>query len=190
MTFFRTLALICALVVAGITHALGATEYPFVMVSHIGPSDPNMKWLTMALEDFETKYPNVETEYVSTNVYSIQELVRLLEQVIASRPDGIAVPILNIAAQEGPLRDAIGKGIPVVAFNVPDTRPLGERIPYLTYVGGDEYLTGRRLAEYVIAQADAGRIPDPKGMVCAIPDLANQGAMARCAGLRDAMLVH
>lgn len=119
-------------------------EFRFVMVSHIGSNDPNMKWLTLSLEEFENKYPNVETEYVSTNNYSVQEHVRLLEQVISTKPDGIAVPIVSSDAFEGPLRKAIAAGIPVVAFNIPDSRPEGERIPYLTYVGGDEYLTGKK----------------------------------------------
>src|ERR687894_188969 len=142
-------------------------EYRFVMVSHIGSNDPNMNWLTLSLEEFEKKYPNVTTEYISTNQYSVQEHVRLLEQTIATRPDGIAVPIVSSDAFEGPLRRAIEQGIPVVAFNIPDARPQGERIPYLTYVGGDEYLTGKRLGEYALEQVEAGDIPAPTGVVCA-----------------------
>jgi simple sugar transport system substrate-binding protein len=88
---------------------------------------------------------------------------------------------------EGPLRTAIERGIPVVAFNIPDTRPVGERIPYLTYVGGDEYLTGLRLGEYAIQQAEAGKIPEPKKVMCANHDAAHQGLKARCRGMKDAM---
>ena len=98
-------------------------QYRFVMVSHIGSNDPNMKWLTLSLEEFEKKYPNVKTEYISTNQYSVQEHVRLIEQAVATKPDGIAVPIVSSDAMEGPLRNAIERGIPVVAFNIPDTRP-------------------------------------------------------------------
>src|SRR3954453_14217103 len=89
-------------------------HYRFVMVSHIGSNDPNMNWLTTSLKEFEKKYPNVSTEYISTNNYSVQEHVRLLEQAIAARPDGIAVPIVSSDAFEGPLREAIESGIPVV----------------------------------------------------------------------------
>src|SRR5882724_12019494 len=120
-------------------------KFRFVMVSHIGSNDANMGWLTESLKAFEKKYPDVKTEYISTNNYSVQEHVRLLEQAISTHPDGIAVPIVDSNAFEGPLRKAIEMGIPVVAFNIPDGRPEGERIPYLTYVGGDEYLTGKKL---------------------------------------------
>ena len=74
------------------------------MVSHIGSNDPNMGWLTLSLKTFEKKYPNVTTEYISTNQYSVQEHVRLLEQAISTQPDGIAVPIVSSDAFEGPLR--------------------------------------------------------------------------------------
>ncbi len=162
-------------------------EYRFVMVSHIGSNDPNMNWLTLALKEFEQRYPNVKTEYISTDNYSVQEHVRLLEQAIATHPDGIAVPIVSSDAFEGPLRDAIDQGIPVVAFNIADPRPVEERIPYLTYVGGDEYLTGKKLGEYALAQAEAGSIPKPTHVVCASHDAAHQGLKARCAGMKDVM---
>ena len=162
-------------------------EYRFVMVSHIGSNDPNMKWLTLSLEEFEIKYPDVTTEYISTNNYSVQEHVRLLEQAISTQPDGITVPIVSSDAFEGPIRKAIEQGIPVVAFNIPDTRPAGERIPYLTYVGGDEYLTGKKLGEFALSQAEAGNIPAPTGIVCASHDAAHQGLKARCQGMMDAM---
>ena len=165
----------------------GDKQYRFVMVSHIGSNDPNMNWLTTSLEEFEKKYPNATTEYISTNNYSVQEHVRLLEQAISTQPDGIAVPIVSSDAFEGPLRRAIDAGIPVVAFNIPDSRPEGERIPYLTYVGGDEYLTGKRLGEYALEQAEAGNIPKPTGVVCASHDSAHQGLKARCQGMKDAM---
>lgn len=162
-------------------------QFRFVMVSHIGSNDANMGWLTESLKTFEEKYPDVKTEYISTNNYSVQEHVRLLEQAIATQPDGIAVPIVDSDAFEGPLRKAIDMGIPVVAFNIPDSRPVGERIPYLTYVGGDEYLTGLHLGQYMLEQAEAGKIPAPTGVVCAIHDAAHQGLKARCKGMQDAV---
>jgi len=162
-------------------------KFRFVMVSHIGSNDANMGWLTESMKAFEAKYPDVTTEYISTNNYSVQEHVRLLEQAIATQPDGIAVPIVDYNAFEGPLRKAIEAGIPVVAFNIPDSRPVGERIPYLTYVGGDEYLTGKHLGEYALAQVAAGNIPAPTGVVCASHDAAHQGLKARCAGMKEVM---
>ena len=162
-------------------------KFRFVMVSHIGSNDANMGWLTESMKTFEEKYPDVKTEYISTNNYSVQEHVRLLEQAISTKPDGIAVPIVDSNAFEGPLRKAIEAGIPVVAFNIPDGRPEAERIPYLTYVGGDEYLTGKRLGEYALVEVAAGNIPKPAHVVCASHDAAHQGLKARCKGMSEVM---
>jgi simple sugar transport system substrate-binding protein len=164
-----------------------APTYRFVMVSHIGSNDPNMQWLTKSLATFEEKYPDVKTEYIATNDYSVQAHVQLIRQAIATNPDGLAVPIVSSEAFEPVLLDAINAGIPVVAFNIPDQRPKEQRIPYLTYVGGDEYLTGLLLGQDAIAKAQAGQIPMPTGVVCFNHDAAHQGLKARCQGMTDAM---
>ncbi len=148
------LAVLFLVVVGGAGYA-GAYKYRFVMVSHIGSNDPNMKWLTLSLAEFEKRYPDVKTEYISTNEYS--------------------------------LKQAIGQGIPVVAFNIPDPRPAAQRIPYLTYVGGDEYLTGLKLGQRALGLAKDGKIPAPKQVLCAIHDAAHQGLKLRCKGMADAM---
>lgn len=183
---------LASLVMAGLMSFGAATvsfaaDYKFVMVSHIGSNDANMKWLTLSLKAFEERYPEVETEYVSTNEYSIQKHLQLIEQVIATKPDGIAVPIASAKAFEPVLKKAIDSGIPVVAFNIPDARPVGERIPYLTYVGGDEYKTGYALGQQALAEAEAGKIPKLKQVVCAIHDAGHDGLKARCKGMSDAM---
>jgi simple sugar transport system substrate-binding protein len=162
-------------------------QYRFVMVSHIGSNDPNMNWLTTSLKAFNEKYPDAKTEYLSTNEYSLQNFIAILNQAIATHPDGIAVPILNSEALQPILDRAVKDGIPVVAFNIADPRPPEKRIDYLTYVGGDEYLTGQKLGEYVIEQANAGKTPKPTKMMCANHDPTHQGLKARCRGMADAM---
>jgi simple sugar transport system substrate-binding protein len=176
---------ICAF--SGVTVAEAKDQYRFVMVSHIGSNDPNMGWLTTSLKTFEEKYPDVKTEYVSTTEYSVQKHVQLLEQVIASKPDGIAVPIVDSQAFKPILDKAIAQGIPVVAFNIPDKTEGEGKIKYLTYVGGDEYLSGLRLGEHAIEAAKAGKLPMPTALVCANHDAAHQGLKARCKGMADAM---
>jgi simple sugar transport system substrate-binding protein len=171
---------------AGAVSAQG-DHYRFVMVSHIGSNDPNMNWLTTSMKTFDEKYPGVKTEYLSTNEYSLQNFVAILNQAIATHPDGIAVPILNSEALQPILDKAVSDGIPVVAFNIADPRPPDQRIHYLTYVGGDEYLTGQKLGEYVAAQVSMGKVPKPTKMMCANHDATHQGLKARCRGMTDAM---
>ncbi len=190
----RTLQLIAAAcglaTAAAMPHAADAQQstkhYRFAMVSHIGSNDPNMKWLTVSMQEFERTHPNVKTDYVSSNQHSLQELVRLLEETIASKPDSIAVPIVSADALEGPIHEAIDAGIPVVAFNIPDDLPAGERIPYMNYVGGGEYLTGYKTGMYAITKAKAGVVPMPKRVVCALIAAEHRGLRERCRGIEAA----
>jgi simple sugar transport system substrate-binding protein len=186
--FLASLSLLLSLCFpfAGAVSAQG-DHYRFVMVSHIGSNDPNMNWLTTSMKTFDEKYPGVKTEYLSTNEYSLQNFVAILNQAIATHPDGIAVPILNSEALQPILDKAVSDGIPVVAFNIADPRPPDQRIHYLTYVGGDEYLTGQKLGEYVAAQVSMGKVPKPTKMMCANHDATHQGLKARCRGMTDAM---
>src|SRR6266446_6973030 len=171
---------------AGAVSAQG-DHYRFVMVSHIGSNDPNMNWLTTSIKTFEEKYPDAKAEYLSTNEYSLQNFITILNQAIATHPDGIAIPILNSEALQPILDKAVKDGIPVVAFNISDPRPQEQRIHYLTYVGGDEYLTGLKLGQYVIEQVNAGKVPKPTKILCANHDATHQGLKARSRGMTDAM---
>jgi simple sugar transport system substrate-binding protein len=162
-------------------------KYHFVMVSHIGSNDPNMLWLTYAIADFEKRFPEVTIDYVGATQSGIEELVTLTRQAIATKPDGIAIPILASEPLDPVLREAITSGIPVVAFNISDPRPADQRIPYLAYVGGAEEQVGIMLANEVLKDAEAGKIPEPTGAVCADWDPSHQGLAARCKGFNETM---
>ena len=164
-----------------------APKYHFVMVSHIGTNDPNMQWLTFAIADFQKRFPEVKIDYVGATQSGIEELVTLARQAIATQPDGIAIPILSSEPLDPVLRGAIDAGIPVVAFNIADPRPAGERIPYLAYVGGAEKQVGIMMANEVLKNAEAGTIPETTGAVCADWDPSHQGLAARCEGFNETL---
>lgn len=158
-------------------------QYHFVMVSHIGSADPNMLWLTFAIEEFQKRFPEVTVDYVSTNEFSIEEMVSLTRQTIATQPDGIAIPIVAQEALEPVLQEAVDQGIPVVAFNAAPSDD--STFPYLTYVGGSEYETGVMLAQAILDAAAAGEVPQPTQALCANPDVGHQGLIGRCNGWND-----
>ena len=162
-------------------------KYTFYFVSHIGPADPNMKWLTMSSEDFMKRFPEVKIVYVAPEEFSISKHLDMLKNAIAAQPDGLIVPITDPTALENELKEAIAGGIPVVASNIPDPREGEEKIPYLTYVGGDEYLTGYQMGKTVIKWAKDGKVPMPKEAVAAIPHVGHIGHEMRAKGLADAM---
>jgi simple sugar transport system substrate-binding protein len=119
----------------------------------------------------------VEVQDLPLEQFSIAGYVDLLNQAIAAKPDGIFASILDQDAVDAPLRGAIESGIPVVAVNVPDTRDVGERIPYLFYVGGDEEAGGRLTAQRQL-QENSGL----KHAACIIHEPGHTGLEARCRG--------
>jgi PAS domain S-box-containing protein len=164
--------------------ALARSKYLFV--SHMGKNDSNSKWFDLALRAFQERYPKVKAEYLSTDDYSTQKYVQLIEHAISTKPDGLVVSITDATALDGVLRQAIRQGIPVIAFNIPDLRDPAARIPYLSYVGTDMYQDGKRAGEHALAHAKAGEIPMPKQVLC-VNDPAHDGLLTRCKGMTDAM---
>jgi simple sugar transport system substrate-binding protein len=158
-----------------------------LFVSHMGPNDSNFKWFDLALNAFQERHPNVKAEYLSTNEYNTQKHIQLIEQAIAMKPDGLVVSVTDAAALDGVLRQAISLGIPVVAFNTPDLRDPGARIPYLTFVGTDYYQDGKKAAEHALEHSKSGEIPRPKRVLCINADATHGGLVARCIGMTDAM---
>jgi simple sugar transport system substrate-binding protein len=123
-----------------------------------------------------SKLYNVTVKDLPLETFAVAGYVDLLEQAISAKPDGIFATILDQDAVDGPLRRAIDSGIPVVAVNVPDSRPLEERIPYLFYVGGDEEAGGRLTAQ---RQVQEGAV---KHAACIIHEPGHTGLEARCRG--------
>jgi PAS domain S-box-containing protein len=167
----------------------GPDEPPskYLFVSHMGPNDSNFKWFDLALNAFQERHPNVKAEYLSTTGYSTQKHIQLIERAIATKPDGLVVSVTDAAALDGVLRQAISQGIPVVAFNTPDLRDPGARIPYLTFVGTDYYQDGKKAAEHALEHSKSGEIPRPKQVLCINADATHGGLVARCIGMTDAM---
>ena len=85
-----------------------------------------------------------------TDTYSPAAMRQLLSEHVRDCPDAILSSIPDVGAVEGPLRAAIAGGIPVVAVNAGDPRPIGERIPYLLFVGGDDRQAGKLAGERLI----------------------------------------
>lgn len=187
----KTVARFCAGITIGAgllaASAFADTEYRLVMVSHIGANDINARWFEASLEEFEERFPEVDVEYISTSEVSTQRYIQLIEQAIATDPDGLAVAITDAPALEGAIQGAIDAGIPVVAFNTPDLRDDDEKIPYVTYVGTDLYLDGLHMAEYILDRADTGEIDMPERVLCNNPDAGHSGLVARCQGMIDGM---
>ncbi len=159
-------------------------KYTIYYVSHGGPGDP---WWAPVIKGAELagKILGVKVVYLGPEKFSIKALVDLLESAIAKKPDAIIVTITSYEALDEPLRRAIKEGIPVFAVNVYDPRPEGERIPYLGYIGQDDYEAGKVLAENALRffKEKTGRLP--KRVVIGIHEVGHIGLEMRAKGIKE-----
>ncbi len=153
-------------------------EYDFYVITHGGAADPFWAVVIRGAEDAGERF-GVNVTYLGPEEYDVGEFVDMIETAVAANPDGIAVTITDQSAVEPPLREAIDRGIPVIAINVPDDRPHGERIPYLAYVGADEYQVGVQAARRMLDEFT------PQRGVVLIHEPGHAGHEARSAGMES-----
>jgi len=163
-----------------------AKTFNFYVVSHGGPGDPFWGVVMKGMEDAaafitEGTEDEIKATYSGPAKYSVEQLVDMLNSAIATKPDGIAVTITDPDALDQPLRRAIDMGIPVIAINVPDSRPADESIPYLFYIGGDEYLSGKRAAERIL------EYKKPERAVVTVHEIGHMGLELRAQGFIEVM---
>jgi simple sugar transport system substrate-binding protein len=121
----------------------------------------------------------VDVSYKETTQYDFQEQKRLIEAAIARKPDGLVVSNESPDVLDGPIKEAVDAGIPVVIANAmgPDTL---EKTGALGFVGQDEFevgrLTGERMRQAGIEKA-----------FCINPAVGSAPLDARCRGLADVL---
>lgn len=181
----RRLAIL-VFVVLGVGAWALSDNYTFYIVSHGGPADPFWGKVIKGMEA-AANFINASTEdsvrviFSGPPVYSVEAFVEMLNAAIAARPDGIAATMTNPQATDEPMRRAISLGIPIIAINTPDTRSREERIPYLFFIGADQYLAGVRAAERVLS------VHKPTRAVVAIHEVGHVGFENRAKGFIDTM---
>ena len=120
---------------------------------------------------------DVLVTYRAPDIYSIDRMTTLIDQAIASRPDGLVVSLPEPGVAPT-IRRAVRAGIPVVSIN--SGSDVAHRLGVLAHVGQPEnragYAAGRRLAAAGVRRA-----------LCVNQQVGNQGLKDRCAGLSRAM---
>jgi len=120
----------------------------------------------------------VDVEYKETSQYDFQEQVRLIKAAIARKPDGLVVSEESPEVLDGPVKDAVDAGIPVIIAaagedSVAKTGALG-------FVGQNEFEVGFKAGEQLKA-AGVERV------ACLNPAVGTPNLDARCAGLEKAL---
>lgn len=138
----------------------GDIDEKYVMVTFQSGSE----YWKRALKGFEDAAGalNVSVEYRGATQYDVHEQITVLEQVIAQKPDGIAISAIEANKITPTINKAIKAGIPVVLF---DSGAPASKAP--TFIGTDNYNAG------VIGAQEMASLLDNKGKV-GIVTLPNQ----------------
>ena len=132
------------------------------------------KGVEAAAEDF-----GVNVIQLAPSSWDPEAVVQNIDRAIAAGADGIAVTVIDGPSFEEPMLKAIEAGIPVLAYDTGDMRPKDEQIPYLTFIGSDEYLSGYKAADRLNKNFGG-----TKG-VCVNHSVGHGALDARCQGFVD-----
>ena len=120
---------------------------------------------------------DVLVSYRAPDVYSLDRMKAMVDQALASHPDGLVVSLPEPGIAPA-VRRAVKAGIPVVTIN--SGSDVAHGLGVLAHVGQPEHraglAAGRRLAAAGVRRA-----------LCVNQQIGNLGLDARCAGLAQAM---
>jgi simple sugar transport system substrate-binding protein len=124
---------------------------------------------------------DVDATWLGADTASNEAMVGFWDDALAADPDGIGTTEPVPALIEDAVNRAVEAGIPVIAFNTQDTRPEGERLPHLFYIGSSEFLGGQAVARRLLADRTI------TGVLCPIQEVGHTGLEARCNGVESVM---
>jgi simple sugar transport system substrate-binding protein len=124
---------------------------------------------------------DVDITLITPDKFNPEQTAQDVDKALAANPDVLIVTVTDGVLFEEPLLRAIDSGIPVIAYNAADWRPPDERIPYLTYIGQDEYEGGYQGGKLLVDTYGGTR------GVCVNQAVGHEGLDARCRGFADAL---
>jgi simple sugar transport system substrate-binding protein len=155
-------------------HAPGGVR--LAVVTHGQASSPFWAIVRNGVEA-AARQMDVVVNYRAPDVYSLQRMQTLIDQAVASRPDGLVVSIPEPGLAPA-IRRAVRAGIPVVSIN--SGSDVYRKLGVLAHVGQPEEPAGFDAGQR-LARAGARQV------LCLNQQVGNQGLDARCRGLARAM---
>ncbi|MEW5815692.1 MAG: substrate-binding domain-containing protein [Spirochaetota bacterium] len=156
-------------------------EYVVYAVVHGGIGEPYWKKIEQGIKDAAALVPDLQVVYVGPDVFNFEQFMSMLESALTSKPDGLIATMTNPPAMETSLRNAIKNGLPVMAIDSADSRPLLERIPYISYIGEISYEGGVLVAKEILSRYR------PKRVLYAIEQIGALNLVERGRGIVDVM---
>jgi len=154
------------------------TTYRIVVVTHGQASDPFWSVVANGISDADSEFDCVETEYNAPETFDMVAMAQLIDQAVASTPDGLIVSNPDPSALEESISAAIEAGIPVISIN--SGSDVAAELGVIAHVGQTEYEAGfgggQRMAEAGVSNA-----------LCVNQEIGNVALDLRCQGFADAL---
>nr|WP_269808915.1 substrate-binding domain-containing protein [Enterovibrio nigricans] len=152
-----------------------------VLVSHAPDSDSWWNTIKNAIHTAGDQL-DVEVEYRNPTTGDLADMARIIEQAVASNPDGIITTIADYEVLKGPLEKAKKKGIPVVTINS-GTHQQSEDVGAILHVGQPEYDAG-------FGAGKRAKQDGVKSFVCVNHYITNPASVERCQGFADGWVLN
>ncbi len=154
-----------------------ARPWRFVVITHGSPTSKFWAVVKNGVED-AAKDMRVQVEYHSPDTFDLDAMATMINDAVASQPDGIAVTIPNADALRGPILNAIDHDIPVVSFN--SGSGVAEELGVLGHFGQSEYTAGNAAGTALLKNGAHNGL-------CIIQEADNTALQVRCQGFADAL---
>lgn len=145
----------------------------FVFVSHAPDSDSWWNVIKNAVKQASNDY-NVTVEYRNPPTGDLADMARIVEQAIATKPDGLVVSIADFDTLEGPLEKATKRGIPVITMNS-GTQEQSKALGALLHIGQPEFAAG-------LGAGQRAKAAGVKNFLCVNHYIMNPASVERCMG--------
>ncbi len=172
------LALMMVLGFFGVTAPVYAAGERFVLVSHAPDSDSWWNTIKNAIK-VASEQMDVKVEYRNPPTGDLADMARIVEQAVASNPNGLIVSIADFDVLSGPIEKAVRKGIPVITINS-GTHEQSRKLGALLHVGQPEYDAGKGAG--LRAKGDG-----VTKFLCVNHYITNPASVERCTGFADGL---
>ncbi|TGG95203.1 sugar ABC transporter substrate-binding protein [Natronospirillum operosum] len=163
---------------AAMVPATAVAQERFVLISHAPDSDSWWNTIRNAVRE-AGEAVNARVEYRNPTTGDLADMARIIEQAVASNPDGIIVSIADFDVLQGPIESATRRGIPVITINS-GTHEQSEALGALLHIGQPEYDAG-------YGAGQRAREAGVSSYVCVNHYITNPASVERCQGFADAL---
>ena len=150
----------------------------YVLVSHAPDSDSWWNTIKNAIK-VAGEQMDVKVEYRNPPTGDLADMARIVEQAVASNPNGLIVTIADFDVLSGPIEKAVRKGIPVITINS-GTHEQSRKLGALLHVGQPEYDAGKGAG---LRAKDSGVTK----FLCVNHYITNPASVERCTGFADGL---